>query len=148
MLELNNLIKQYDSIKAVDNIELKIKKGDIFGFLGPNGAGNTTTIRMIMGIIEPDSGTILFNHKNISEYGRRELGYLPEDRGLYQKQKLEETINYFASLRGLSKKRAIEQTHYWLERFDLYDQRNRKIEFWCQKRLLLICMIVDTHAVS
>ena len=128
MLELNNLIKQYDGIKAVDNIELKIKKGDIFGFLGPNGAGKTTTIRMIMGIIEPDSGTILFNHKNISEYGRRELGYLPEDRGLYQKQKLEETINYFASLRGLSKKRAIEETHYWLERFDLYDQRNRKIE--------------------
>ena len=128
MLELNNLIKQYDSIKAVDNIELKIKKGDIFGFLGPNGAGKTTTIRMIMGIIEPDSGTILFNQKNITEYGRKELGYLPEDRGLYQKQKLEETINYFASLRGLSKKRAIEQTHYWLERFDLYDQRNRKIE--------------------
>ena len=128
MLELNNLIKQYDGIKAVDNIELKIKKGDIFGFLGPNGAGKTTTIRMIMGIIEPDSGTILFNQKNITAYGRKELGYLPEDRGLYQKQKLEETINYFASLRGLSKKRAIEQTHYWLERFDLYDQRNRKIE--------------------
>ena len=128
MLELNNLIKQYDGIKAVDNIELKIEKGDIFGFLGPNGAGKTTTIRMIMGIIEPDSGTILFNQKNISENGRGKLGYLPEDRGLYQKQKLEETVNYFASLRGLSKKESIDQTHYWLERFDLYDQRNRKIE--------------------
>ena len=128
MLELNNLIKQYDGIKAVDNIELKIEKGDIFGFLGPNGAGKTTTIRMIMGIIEPDSGAILFNQKNISKYGRGKLGYLPEDRGLYQKQKLEETINYFASLRGLSKKKAIDQTHYWLERFDLYEQRNRKIE--------------------
>ena len=107
MLELNNLIKQYDGIKAVDNIELKIEKGDIFGFLGPNGAGKTTTIRMIMGIIEPDSGTILFNQKNISENGRGKLGYLPEDRGLYQKQKLEETINYFASLRGLSKKKQL-----------------------------------------
>ena len=128
MLELNNLIKQYDGIKAVDNIELKIKKGDIFGFLGPNGAGKTTTIRMIMGIIEPDSGTILLNEKNISEHGRGKLGYLPEDRGLYQKQKLEETIIYFASLRGLNKKKAIGQTHHWLERFDLYEQRNRKIE--------------------
>ena len=128
MLELNNLIKQYDGIKAVDNIELKIEKGDIFGFLGPNGAGKTTTIRMIMGIIEPDSGTILFNQKNISENGRGKLGYLPEDRGLYQKQKLEETIIYFASLRGLSKKKAIDQTHYWLERFNLDEQRNRKIE--------------------
>ena len=128
MLELNNLIKQYDGIKAVDNIELKIEKGDIFGFLGPNGAGKTTTIRMIMGIIEPDSGTILFNQKNISENGRGKLGYLPEDRGLYQKQKLEETINYFASLRGLSKIKAIDQTHYWLERFELYEQRNRRIE--------------------
>ena len=128
MLELNNLIKQYDGIKAVDNIELKIEKGDIFGFLGPNGAGKTTTIRMIMGIIEPDSGTILLNQKNISENGRGKLGYLPEDRGLYQKQKLEETINYFASLRGLSKIKAIDQTHYWLERFELYEQRNRRIE--------------------
>ncbi len=128
MLELNNLIKQYDGIKAVDNIELKIEKGDIFGFLGPNGAGKTTTIRMIMGIIEPDSGAILFDQKNISENSRAKLGYLPEDRGLYQKQKLEETINYFASLRGLSKKKSIDQTHYWLERFDLYEQRNRKIE--------------------
>lgn len=128
MLELNNLIKQYDGVKAVDNIELKIKKGDIFGFLGPNGAGKTTTIRMIMGIIEPDSGTILLNQKNISEQGRGKLGYLPEDRGLYQKQKLEETIIYFAGLRGLNKKKAIGETHHWLERFNLYEQRNRKIE--------------------
>ncbi len=128
MLELNNLIKQYDGIRAVDNIELKIEKGDIFGFLGPNGAGKTTTIRMIMGIIEPDSGDILFNQKNISKYGRDELGYLPEDRGLYQKQKLEETIKYFASLRGLDKEEGIYQVHYWLERFDLLEQKNRKIE--------------------
>jgi ABC-2 type transport system ATP-binding protein len=128
MLELNNLIKQYDGIRAVDSIELKIEKGSIFGFLGPNGAGKTTTIRMIMGIIEPDSGDILFNQKNISKYGRDELGYLPEDRGLYQKQKLEETIKYFASLRGLDKEEGILQAHYWLERFDLLDQKNRKIE--------------------
>tara|TARA_B100001250_G_scaffold402856_1_gene416534 strand:- start:1520 stop:2407 length:888 start_codon:yes stop_codon:yes gene_type:complete len=128
MLKLNNLIKQYDGVRAVDNIELKIEKGDIFGFLGPNGAGKTTTIRMIMGIIEPDSGDIFFNYKSISKYGRGEFGYLPEDRGLYQKQKLEETIKYFASLRGLGKENAIYQTHYWLERFDLLEQKNRKIE--------------------
>ena len=114
MLELNNLVKQYDGVKAVDNIKLKIKKGDIFGFLGPNGAGKTTTIRMIMGIIEPDSGEILLNQRNIIEYGRDELGYLPEDRGLYQKQKLEETVKYFANLRGLENQQATVQINYWL----------------------------------
>jgi ABC-2 type transport system ATP-binding protein len=128
MLELNNLVKQYDGVKAVDSIKLKIKKGDIFGFLGPNGAGKTTTIRMIMGIIEPDSGDILLHQRNIIKYGRGELGYLPEDRGLYQKQKLEETVKYFANLRGLENQQATVQINYWLERFDLIDQKNRKIE--------------------
>ena len=128
MLELNNLIKQYDGIKAVDNIELKIEKGDIFGFLGPNGAGKTTTIRMIMGIIQPDDGIINLNGKDIKSFSNTSLGYLPEDRGLYQKQRLEETIIYFAQLKGINKIDAISKTRQWLERFNLNDQGQRKIE--------------------
>ena len=102
MLILNDLTKRFDGVHAVKNISFKVDKGDVYGFLGPNGAGKTTTIRMIMGIIQPDSGLIHLNGENINSKGRKNLGYLPEDRGLYQKQKLEEILNYFGRLRGLS----------------------------------------------
>lgn len=128
MLELNNVVKKFDGVAAVNNIFLRVEKGDIFGFLGPNGAGKTTSIRMIMGIIEPDSGDILLKGRSLANYGRLELGYLPEDRGLYQKQELEQTIKYFANLRGLNKDESNFQTKYWLDRFSLLEQKNRKIE--------------------
>ena len=86
MLILNDLTKRFDGVHAVKNISFKVEKGDVYGFLGPNGAGKTTTIRMIMGIIQPDSGLIHLNGENINSKGRKNLGYLPEDRGLYQKQ--------------------------------------------------------------
>jgi ABC-2 type transport system ATP-binding protein len=128
MLSLEKLVKQYDGVRAVDNVSFSINKGDIYGFLGPNGAGKTTTIRMIMGILRPDSGIIKLNGQNINFFERRNLGYLPEDRGLYQKQKLSETIHYFGLLRGLAKEDSKRKTSFWLDRFNLKDQRNRKIE--------------------
>jgi len=128
MLNLSNLIKQYDGVRAVDDVSFTVEKGDIFGFLGPNGAGKTTTIRMIMGIIHQDSGFIELNGKDVNTLDRDNFGYLPEDRGLYQKQKLEETIIYFGILRGLEKSIAKTKANEWLERFGLGDQGNRKIE--------------------
>ena len=128
MLILNNLVKQYGNIKAVAGISLKIDEGDIYGFLGPNGAGKTTTIRMIMGIIKPDTGFIKLNGKDINSKDRTRIGYLPEDRGLYQKQRLLETICYFGTLKGLSKFEAHENTKTWLNRFSLENQEKRKIE--------------------
>jgi len=110
MLILNNLVKQYGNIKAVAGISLKIDEGDIYGFLGPNGAGKTTTIRMIMGIIKPDTGFIKLNGKDINSKDRTRIGYLPEDRGLYQKQRLLETICYFGMLKGFNKFEAHENT--------------------------------------
>ena len=92
MLQITNLTKQFKKIKAVDNISLKVQKGDIYGFLGPNGAGKTTSIRMIMGIIKPDNGNIKLNNSDINTINRKKLGYLPEDRGLYQKQNLSEIL--------------------------------------------------------
>ena len=106
MLILNGLTKRFDGVHAVKNISFKVERGDVYGFLGPNGAGKTTTIRMIMGIIQPDSGLIHLNGENINSKGRKNLGYLPEDRGLYQKQKLKEILNYFGMLRGLSSREA------------------------------------------
>ena len=128
MLQITNLTKQFKKIKAVDNISLKVQKGDIYGFLGPNGAGKTTSIRMIMGIIKPDNGTIKLNGSDINTINRKKLGYLPEDRGLYQKQNLSEILYYFGCLKGLDKKDSKNRANLWLERFYLDDQKGRKIE--------------------
>ena len=128
MLVLEGLTKKYEGVHAVDNVSFKVEKGDVYGFLGPNGAGKTTTIRMIMGIIHPDIGSINLNGENINALGRQNLGYLPEDRGLYQKQRLEEILTYFGRLRGLGQSDAMVRSSMWLERFDLGDQGNRKVE--------------------
>ena len=115
-------------MRAVDQVSFAVQKGDIYGFLGPNGAGKTTTIRMIMGIIQPDSGSIEISDNNMDNLGRQIIGYLPEDRGLYQKQKLGEIIVYFGLLRGLEKTEAKAKAAEWLERFGLGDQQKRKVE--------------------
>ena len=128
MLQITNLTKQFKNIKAVDNISLTVQKGDIYGFLGPNGAGKTTSIRMIMGIIKPDNGTIKLNALDINSINRRKLGYLPEDRGLYQKQNLSEILYYFGCLKGLDKQDSKNRANLWLERFNLDDQKERKVE--------------------
>ena len=128
MLLLENIDKNFDDLKAVDSISFKVERGDIYGFLGPNGAGKTTTIRMIMGIMQPDAGSIILNDNDINSMGRKNLGYLPEDRGLYQKQKLEDILHYFGFLRGLEKKDAEQKTGLWLERFNLDGQGIRKVE--------------------
>ena len=128
MLILHNLKKSYEGVKAVNDVSFNVAKGDIYGFLGPNGAGKTTTIRMIMGIIHPDSGRIELNGNDINSLKRQNLGYLPEDRGLYQKQKLEETCRYFGLLRGLDDRQARSNSKMWLERFGLGNQGDRKIE--------------------
>tara|TARA_X000001036_G_scaffold198773_1_gene187018 strand:- start:113 stop:1018 length:906 start_codon:yes stop_codon:yes gene_type:complete len=128
MLQITNLTKQFKKIKAVDNISFKVQQGDIYGFLGPNGAGKTTSIRMIMGIIKPDNGSIKLNASDINTINRKNLGYLPEDRGLYQKQNLSEILDYFGCLKGLDKKEANNRANLWLERFNLDDQKRRKVE--------------------
>ena len=128
MLSIEKIVKNFDNLKAVDQISFKVKRGDIYGFLGPNGAGKTTTIRMIMGIMQPDSGLIMLNGDDINSLGRKNLGYLPEDRGLYQKQNLQEILHYFGLLRGMKKKDVIDKTRLWLERFSLESQGLRKVE--------------------
>src|SRR6056297_873812 len=102
MLSLKEINKTFNQTKAVQNMNLEVKPGSIYGLLGPNGAGKTTTIRMIMDIIKPDSGEIWINDHRIQKADYDKIGYLPEERGLYQKSKLKETIGYFAELKGLS----------------------------------------------
>jgi ABC-2 type transport system ATP-binding protein len=128
MLKVVNLRKEYDTVVAVDGVSLEVKRGELFGLLGPNGAGKTTTIRTILNIIQPDSGEIYFDGKPFTNETWNIIGYLPEERGLYRKSKIINTILYFASLKGVSAKEAKPLLYYWLERFGLKNEGHRKIE--------------------
>jgi len=128
MLKVTNLRKEYDTVVAVDGVSLEVRRGELFGLLGPNGAGKTTIIRTILNIIQPDSGEITFNGKSFVKEMWNDIGYLPEERGLYRKSKIVNTILYFASLKGISVKEAKPLVYYWLERFGLKSEGHRKIE--------------------
>jgi ABC-2 type transport system ATP-binding protein len=128
MLKVTNLRKEYDAVIAVDNISLEVKRGELFGLLGPNGAGKTTTIRNVLNIIKPDAGTITFDEKPWSPEMWNIIGYLPEERGLYKKSKIINTILYFASLKGIAEQEARPIVKYWLDRFGLKDSGARKVE--------------------
>ncbi|MDO9549009.1 MAG: ATP-binding cassette domain-containing protein [Candidatus Marinimicrobia bacterium] len=127
-LDLQNIRKEFNKTVAVDSLNLSIPEGTVFGLVGPNGAGKTTTIRMIMDILQPDSGTILFNGNPIGAADLPKIGYLPEERGLYRKMKLLDTIVYFGTLKGLSKAVSKQRSERYLDRFNLNDYANRKIE--------------------
>lgn len=128
MLAAKSLRKVYSSVVAVDGIALEVKRGEILGLIGPNGAGKTTTIRLILNIIQPDAGQILFDGKPFSPAMRNIIGYLPEERGLYRKNKLLNTILYFASLKGISTTDAKREAMRWLERFNLSFYADKKVE--------------------
>ena len=126
MLETNNLVKRYDGFTAVDNLSFEVYEGDIFGLLGPNGAGKTTAIRTIMDIFKPDEGTItVLGHP--PGVVRSRIGYLPEERGLYQDQKVLDVLIYLAELKGTSRTTAREQSLLWLERLELSDWAQKKV---------------------
>jgi len=127
-LRLEKVSKSFGDKKVVDIPELEFKKGRIIGLLGPNGAGKTTTIRMIMRIILPDEGKIIFNGQEIQEAHLDGIGYLPEERGLFKKMKVNETIEFFAKLKKMNKKEIQEKTNQYLEIFNLQDNKDSKVE--------------------
>ncbi|HUI64471.1 MAG TPA: ATP-binding cassette domain-containing protein [Bacteroidota bacterium] len=128
MLKVDHLRKVFASVVAVDDVSFEIQPGEIFGLLGPNGAGKTTTIRIILNILEADSGTVSYRGMPFSDAVRNGVGYLPEERGLYRKSKLLDTILYFGELRGLKRSTAKSEALRWLERFSLLEYRERKVE--------------------
>ena len=128
MLVVENLIKNFRDVTAVNNISFTIEPGKIFGLLGPNGAGKTTTIRTVLNIIKPTSGSISFNGKQITSDFFNKIGYLPEDRGLYKKSRAVDVISYFAGLKNLDKKSIAEAIDYWLDRMSIENYRLKKIE--------------------
>ena len=128
MLEINNLQKSFQLKIALDDISLSVGKGEIYGLLGPNGAGKTTLIRIINQIIEADAGSIRFNGQLMTQAHLAQIGYLPEERGLYKNMHVEEQLVFLAQLRGLTKKEAQRNVHYWLTKFGIEDWRSKRIE--------------------
>ncbi len=129
ILELQHLKKYYATQKAVDDISFSINTGSIFGLLGPNGAGKTTLLRMITGIFYPDSGQILFDGKKFDPLNDvQQIGYMPEERGLYKKMKIGEQAVYLAQLKGLEKNEAIEKIKFWFTKLEMQSWWNKKVE--------------------
>lgn len=125
-LRVENVTKRYGEFTAVDNISFEVKAGRIFGFLGPNGAGKTTTIRMIVGITAPDEGNIELFGQKMSSVLQDRIGYLPEERGLYKKMKVQEQLRYFAALKDVSQKEADKRIDFWLNRMGLGEWKLKK----------------------
>ncbi|MBN2050309.1 MAG: ATP-binding cassette domain-containing protein [Spirochaetales bacterium] len=128
MIELREVRKQFDTVTAVDGISFTTDKGEIFGLLGPNGAGKTTTIRMIMNIIAPDEGTILFENTALTEEDKNRIGYLPEERGLYKKVKVNDLLLFLGRLKEKQDSLLQQNIDTWLNRFDLLKWKHNKVE--------------------
>ena len=123
-----NIVKNFGSFKALNNVSLQVPKGSIFGLLGPNGAGKTTLIRIINQITMPDEGQIEFDGKPLAPDDVHYIGYLPEERGLYKRMKIGEQALYLAQLKGLSKSDAKRKLNYWFEKFEIGQWWNKRVE--------------------
>lgn len=128
MLQINNLSKSYGEHIALKNISLEVPKGSIYGLLGPNGAGKTSLIRIVNQITMADVGEVYFDGELLGPNHIMDIGYLPEERGLYKSMKVGEQALYLAQLKGMSKKEAIVQLKYWFDKFDISDWWNKKIQ--------------------
>jgi ABC-2 type transport system ATP-binding protein len=127
-LEVKNLTKSFGKIHAVDDVTFHIPEGAVFGLIGRNGAGKTTTIRMLMDIYPKDKGEIIFRGEAVGQSFRDSVGYLPEERGLYKKMKVLETILFFAELKGKTGSDVRKKAEEYLDQFQLLDRKNHKIE--------------------
>ncbi len=128
IIEVQGVSKQYSSHKALDNVSLEIPAGSVYGLLGPNGAGKTTLIRIINHITAPDSGQVLFDGHPLVAEDVVNIGYLPEERGLYKKMKVGDQALFFAKLKGLKTREAETQLRAWFEKFGISDWWNKKVE--------------------
>ncbi len=128
LLETHNVSKKFGDYTALNNVSIAVPQGSIFGLLGPNGAGKTTLIRVINQITMPDSGHVILDNEPLQNHHVRDIGYLPEERGLYKSMKVGEQALYLAQLKGLSKAEAKKRLKYWFDRLDIGDWWNKKIQ--------------------
>jgi len=127
-VQVSHITKTYGNRAVVDDVSFTVKPGEIMGLIGPNGAGKTTTLRMIMDIIKPDSGDINILGEKLSDATKNVIGYLPEERGLYRKLNVIDSIIYFAALKGMANQAARQRADVLLKRVDMLPHKNKKIE--------------------
>jgi ABC-2 type transport system ATP-binding protein len=127
-VELNHISKSFGAVKAVDDVSFSVEKGEIFGLLGPNGAGKTTAIRVLLDIFKPESGTVSILGGAMDEAKKNRVGYMPEERGLYQDIPLERCLVYLGTLKGMSQALARQRMGEYLERFDLAAHKKKKVK--------------------
>jgi ABC-2 type transport system ATP-binding protein len=128
MLSIRNIVKQYASFRALDDVSMEIGTGQIFGLLGPNGAGKTSLIRIINQITAPDEGEIFLNGEKLNSSHISQIGYLPEERGLYKKMEIGEQMLYLAQLKGMSKSHATKKIKEWFEKLDMQTWWKKRVE--------------------
>jgi ABC-2 type transport system ATP-binding protein len=128
MLEVRGLRKSYGDVVALDGCSFAVRRGQLLGFLGPNGSGKTTTMRSVFSLVRPDSGDVRWEGATIEPQSRLRFGYMPEQRGLYPRMKVAAQLSYFGRLHAMEKAAAITAAHEWLERFDLADRADSRLE--------------------
>ncbi len=146
-IKLDNVTKVFNDFPVVQDLSFTVEKGKILGLLGPNGAGKTTTLRMILDILQPDDGTITFGEKKISRKIRNQIGYLPEERGIYQKYKVVDVLVYFGRLKNMAKRKSHVEAVRMLDRFEMVEYLEQPVSHLSkglqQKLQLLITLIHD-----
>ncbi len=128
VVELSHIVKSFGPVKAVEDVSFSLEKGELFGLLGPNGAGKTTSLRVMLDIFKPDHGSVALLGGPMSEAKKDRIGYMPEERGLYQDVPLERCLLYLGSLKGMSPADGKRHVDEFLERFDLAEHKNKKVK--------------------
>jgi len=128
LLIVKDVVKQFGDYTALNKVSITVSKGSIYGLLGPNGAGKTTLMRIINQITAPDSGSLTFDGESLQSHHISDIGYLPEERGLYKKMKVGEQALYLAQLKGMSYPEALEKLKFWFTKLDILDWWNKKVE--------------------
>jgi ABC-2 type transport system ATP-binding protein len=140
-----DIVKQYSNHLALNKVSINVPEGSVFGLLGPNGAGKTTLLRIVNQITAPDSGSLFFKENPLQQKHTYEIGYLPEERGLYKKMKVGEQALYLGQLKGLSKNDALKKLKFWFEKFEMQAWWNKKVEELSkgmQQKVQFICTIL------
>ena len=150
VLELRNIEKSFGEKQVLKGVSFTAEGGKAFGLLGRNGAGKTTSIRILMGVFPANGGELLLDGKPI-DYSKVQIGYLPEERGLYPKKMILDQLVYFAELKGMSRKSAIKAIDYWLDRLGMTEYRNKRLDTLSkgnqQKIQLITALAHDPHIV-
>ena len=154
MIEVKNLVKKYGNHTAVDHLNFTIEEGHVYGFLGPNGAGKSTTMNIMTGYLGATEGEVLINGHDIlkePEEAKKQIGYLPEERGLYPKKIIIDQLTYFAELKGMSHKAAAKSVDYWLERLGMAEYRNKRLDTLSkgnQQKIQLVTALAHDPAIA